>query len=136
MSLSARGAATGDAGDALRGSDLVVLAVPSQFVRATVAPLVAQLEPGAILVSATKGMEPERGLRMSELLAELAPGHPVAVLSGPSFAREVALGRPTALVAASERLEVAHAVQRTLSPGRPCASTPTATCSGSSWAAR
>lgn len=114
VSLAARGAATGDAADALRGSGLVVLAVPSQFVRATVGPLTAELESGAIIVSATKGMEPERGLRMSELLAELAPGHPIAVLSGPSFAREVALGRPTALVAASEQLEVARAAQRAL----------------------
>ena len=40
-------------------------AIPSQFVRATFAPLVARLDPGAILVSATKGMEPERGLRFA-----------------------------------------------------------------------
>jgi glycerol-3-phosphate dehydrogenase (NAD(P)+) len=105
---------TGAAAEALHEAALVVVAIPSQYVRATLVPLVPSLEPAAILVSATKGMEPERGLRMSELLAELAPGHPVAVLSGPSFAREVALGRPTALVAASARLEVARAVQAAL----------------------
>ena len=111
LPLAAPAAVTGDAAAALDGARLVIVAIPSQFVRATLAPLIARLETDAIIVSATKGMEPERGLRMSELLAELAPGHPLAVLSGPSFAREVALGRPTALVAASERLEVARAVQ-------------------------
>ena len=105
---------TGDAAEALRGAGLVVVAIPSQFVQATLTPLLPRLEPDAVLVSATKGMEPERGLRMSELLAELAPGHAIAVLSGPSFAREVALGRPTALVAASARLDVACAVQAAL----------------------
>jgi glycerol-3-phosphate dehydrogenase (NAD(P)+) len=88
--------------------------VPSQYARATLTPLLPHLEEDAVIVSATKGMEPERGLRMSELLAELAPMHPVAVLSGPSFAREVALGRPTALVAASRSLEVARMAQRAL----------------------
>lgn len=114
LTLAAPAAATGDAAAALDGARLVVVAIPSQFVRATVAPLAAGLEAGAVLVSATKGMEPERGLRMSELLAELAPGHPIAVLSGPSFAREVALGRPAALVAASERLDVARVAQAAL----------------------
>jgi glycerol-3-phosphate dehydrogenase (NAD(P)+) len=114
LPLAAPAGATSDAVAALEGARLVVVAIPSQFVRATLAPMTARLEPGAILVSATKGMEPERGLRMSELLAELAPGHPIAVLSGPSFAREVAQGRPAALVAASHRLDVARAVQVTL----------------------
>ena len=114
LPLAAPAAVTGNAAAALEGAQLVIIAIPSQFVRATLAPLVASLEPEAILVSATKGMEPERGLRMSELLEELAPGHPVAVLSGPSFAREVAQGRPAALVAASRRLDVARAVQAAL----------------------
>jgi glycerol-3-phosphate dehydrogenase (NAD(P)+) len=105
---------TADAATALRSAPIVVLAVPSQYARATLLPLLAHLEEDTVIVSATKGMEPERGLRMSELLAELAPRHPVAVLSGPSFAREVALGRPTALVAASRSLEVARKTQRAL----------------------
>ena len=114
FTVPARVQVTGDATEALHDAELVVVAIPSQFVRATLTPLLPRLEPGAILVSATKGMEPERGLRMSELLAELAPGHLIAVLSGPSFAREVALGRPTALVAASARLDVARAAQAAL----------------------
>ncbi|MGH7316266.1 MAG: NAD(P)H-dependent glycerol-3-phosphate dehydrogenase, partial [Candidatus Rokuibacteriota bacterium] len=65
----------------------------------------------AVLVSATKGLDPRQGLRMSELLARRLPGRPVAVLSGPSFAREVAQGRPTALVIASADEEVAADLQ-------------------------
>src|SRR3990170_480505 len=65
---------------------------------------------GIVIVAATKGLEPERGGRISCLLSELLPGHPVAVLSGPSFAREVALGLPTALVVASEDGEIARLV--------------------------
>ena len=114
VSIPARVTATGDAGAALKGAPIVVFAVPSQYARDTLLSLRAHLDGDAIIVSATKGMEAERGYRMSELLAELAPSHPVAVLSGPSFAREVALGRPTALVAASMRLEVARVAQRAL----------------------
>jgi glycerol-3-phosphate dehydrogenase (NAD(P)+) len=115
VSVPARVTTTGDAAGALRGAPIVIFAVPSQYARATLTSLVPLLEEDAILVSATKGMEPERGYRMSELFAEVAPRHPVAVLSGPSFAREVALGRPTALVAASRSLDVARAAQRALS---------------------
>jgi len=68
----------------------------------------------AVLVSATKGLEPRRGLRMSELLGQRLPGRPVAVLSGPSFAREVAQGRPTALVIASSDEGIAADLQRRL----------------------
>jgi len=67
-----------------------------------------------VLVSATKGLEPRRGLRMSELLVQRLPGRPVAVLSGPSFAREVAQGRPTALVIASSSEAIAADLQRRL----------------------
>jgi glycerol-3-phosphate dehydrogenase (NAD(P)+) len=69
---------------------------------------------GAVLVSATKGLEPRHGLRMSQLLTQRLPGRPVAVLSGPSFAREVAQGRPTALVIASSDEGIAADLQRRL----------------------
>src|SRR5262245_32832104 len=68
----------------------------------------------ATIVSATKGLEPRCGSRISELLARLAPGRAVAVLSGPSFAREVAMGRPAALVVAAENPDVADRLQREL----------------------
>jgi glycerol-3-phosphate dehydrogenase (NAD(P)+) len=105
---------TADADEALAGSDTVLVAVPSHFVEAMLESVGGRVGPRAVLVSATKGLEPRRGRRMSELLAERLPGRPVAVLSGPSFAREVAEGRPTALVVASADAAVAADLQRRL----------------------
>jgi len=68
----------------------------------------------APVVSATKGFEPTRHRRMSELVADRWPDAPVAVLSGPTFAREVALARPAAAVIASRDAELAAELQRRL----------------------
>jgi glycerol-3-phosphate dehydrogenase (NAD(P)+) len=106
---------TADHAEALHAADLVIVAVPSHFLRQTLAPMSSSVPPGAALLSATKGLEPGTALRMSQLLAELAPDHAVAVLSGPSFAREVANGKPTALVVASTDSEVARELQERLS---------------------
>ena len=106
--------ATADHRVALRDADLVIIAVPSHFVRGTLGPLAPVIAPGAALLSATKGLEPGTALRMSQLLAELLPGRAVAALSGPSFAREVALGKPTALVVASTEASVARRLQERL----------------------
>jgi glycerol-3-phosphate dehydrogenase (NAD(P)+) len=106
--------ATADHREALRGADLVILAIPSHFVRDALAPMTEDIAAGAALLSATKGLEPGTALRMSELLAALLPEHAVAALSGPSFAREVALGNPTALVIASFDTVVARRLQECL----------------------
>jgi glycerol-3-phosphate dehydrogenase (NAD(P)+) len=100
---------------ALDGSDLVILAVPSHFLRVVLQPMAAAIPSGAVLVSATKGLEPSSALRMSELVAQVVPGRAVAALSGPSFAREVALAMPTALVVASADAGVARTLQERLS---------------------
>jgi glycerol-3-phosphate dehydrogenase (NAD(P)+) len=105
---------TADVGTALADAAAVLLAVPSHFVDAVLTGVGEHVAPRAVLVSATKGLEPRRGLRMSELLAARLPGRPVAVLSGPSFAREVAQGRPTALVIASVDESIASDLQRRL----------------------
>lgn len=102
---------TAEAATALDGAALVIIAVPSEFFRATVARLGAAAVP---VVSATKGFEPGRHRRMSEVLAERWPGTPVAVLSGPSFAREVALAQPTAAVIASRDDALAAELQTRL----------------------
>ena len=91
--------ATDDMPAAVAGVEIVVVAVPSEFFGATLARL--PLPPRAAVVSATKGFDPVRHVRMTELVRERFPTAPVAALSGPSFAREVALGRPTAAVIAS-----------------------------------
>jgi glycerol-3-phosphate dehydrogenase (NAD(P)+) len=75
------------------------------------------LPPGAVVVSTTKGLELDTLLRMTQVAAEELPGQPLAVLSGPSFAVEVARALPTAVVAAAEDHGVAQSVQQALSTG-------------------
>jgi glycerol-3-phosphate dehydrogenase (NAD(P)+) len=97
---------------ALRGADLVVSAIPSHGCRAVMRAASRDVEPGATVISATKGLETESLLRMSEVVAqEMGPAHPVVALSGPSFAREVAQQLPTAIVAASSNRHATELVQ-------------------------
>lgn len=103
--------ATSDAAAALDGATLVIVAVPSEYVAATLARLSPVTAP---VVSATKGFEPARHRRMSEVVSERWPGTAVAVLSGPSFAREVARAQPTAAVIASRDDALAADLQRRL----------------------
>jgi glycerol-3-phosphate dehydrogenase (NAD(P)+) len=97
---------------ALAGARHVIVAVPSHGVRAVLRSAAPLLPPGAILVSATKGLEEDSLKRMSEVLYDETGGrHPIVVLSGPSFAAEVAQRLPTALVAASGDVAALTAVQ-------------------------
>ena len=80
---------------------LFVLAIPSAHLRATLTELRDALYPGAALLSVVKGIEERTHLRMSEVIAEELPGRPVAVLSGPNLAAEVAAGKPAGTVVAS-----------------------------------
>jgi glycerol-3-phosphate dehydrogenase (NAD(P)+) len=98
--------------EAARGAAMVVVAIPSESFGAVCRGLAPSLSPGAVIVSATKGLELDTLRRMSEVAAEEAPGRAVAVLSGPSFALEVALGQPTAVVVAASSAEVAEGVQQ------------------------
>jgi glycerol-3-phosphate dehydrogenase (NAD(P)+) len=99
---------------AIAGADLVLAAVPSEFFGSVVKHAASFVPGGVPVVSATKGLDPQRHMRMTELLREVLPDAPVAALSGPTFAKEVALGRPTAAVIASADLAVAEALQRRL----------------------
>lgn len=96
---------------ALADSNYVVLAVPSTFMRTTLESLSAGLKPGAVLVSATKGIESPSLLTMTEVIAQFATDSKLAALSGPGFAAEVARGLPAALVVAAPRQEVAADLQ-------------------------
>jgi glycerol-3-phosphate dehydrogenase (NAD(P)+) len=106
--------ATASATEALAGADLAIVAVPSRFLGQIASVVAPSVPRGVLVVSATKGIERRRTLRMSEVLGGALPGRPVAVLSGPSFAREVALGKPAALVVAAADADVAVRVQREL----------------------
>lgn len=86
----------------LADCDAVLLVTPAQHLRAMTASLTAHLNPGVPLVICSKGIEVSTGLLMSDAVREAAPNHPVAVLSGPTFASEVARGLPCAVTLAAE----------------------------------
>lgn len=97
---------------ALSAADIVVSAVPSHGSRAVLRAAAPYIEPGATIVSATKGLESDTLLRISEVIgAELGQSYPIVVLSGPSFAIEVARALPTAVVAASDNRKAAETIQ-------------------------
>lgn len=100
---------------AVEGAELVVLASPSHTMRSVCGKLPRLKVP---VVSVAKGIETETHERMSEIIAEQQPDAPIAVLSGPSHAEEVARGVPTAVVAASRNGAVASLVQRTFMTDR------------------
>lgn len=93
--------ATGVLADAVRGADAVLLATPAQHTREIAAALAPHLPATAPLVICAKGIELRTGALMSEAVWEAAPGRPIAVLSGPTFAGEVAHGLPTAVTLAA-----------------------------------
>ena len=109
---------TSDAAVAARGASLLMSAVPTQFLRATMTSLACHLPAGVPVVSVTKGMENGTLARPSEVLAATIGPRPLAVLSGPSHAEELARGGPTSVVVASPDAELCAAVQRVFSTER------------------
>src|SRR6266550_2206185 len=100
----------------VRGGDVVVSSPPSHVVRQVMGRVGAALGRGALVVSVSKGLEPERLTTLSCVLGEVLPrGVPIAVLSGPSFAQEVYQQQPTAVVAAALDHDVAQRVQQVFS---------------------
>jgi glycerol-3-phosphate dehydrogenase (NAD(P)+) len=107
--------ATTDLAVALEGAEVVVSVAPSYAVRAVMSEAAATMAPGALVVSASKGLEPSGLKRMTEVLAEVLPmGAAIVALSGPTFAREVYEGQPTACAAAGPA-EAACRAQRAMS---------------------
>ena len=103
---------TGSLHTAISDSDLLVSVLPSKGVRAVFTQLRGVNVP---ILSATKGLEKGTLLRMSAVIAAASNSTRVAILSGPSFAREVAAGLPTAIVVASSDIELGAAIQAALS---------------------
>lgn len=104
--------------EAVEGADVIYIAVPSQYCRLIYGRLAEHLADGQALVSLTKGLEQKSLKRMTEVMEEVFQingKNRIAVLSGPSFAREVAAGQPTALVLASHDLILAREIQETIS---------------------
>ncbi len=105
--------ATGDFAEAA-GADAVLLATPAQFARATVTAIAPHMTAGTPLVICSKGIEQTTGKLLSEAVSETAPQLVTAILSGPTFADEVARGLPTAVTLACENPDMANALVEAL----------------------
>jgi glycerol-3-phosphate dehydrogenase (NAD(P)+) len=109
---------TADAAAAVRGRPLVVVAVPSETMGATLRAALPGLQRGVVIACATKGLEPGSGRTMAQVIAEQVPGAAVVVLSGPTFAEEISRRLPAALVAASSDAEAGQLARATLGSER------------------
>lgn len=99
---------------AVAGSDLIFVSIPSHSFRAVVKQMKMHLAADAMIISTAKGIEPEGFTLMSQILEQELPGHRIGVLSGPNFAREIVQQQQTGSVIASEDDSVIACVQQTL----------------------
>ncbi|MCI6400096.1 NAD(P)H-dependent glycerol-3-phosphate dehydrogenase [Lawsonibacter sp.] len=98
--------------DCVRDCGVVVLATPSFAVRTTARSIAPLLDPGAVLISVSKGIEKDTSLTLTAAIAEeVGEGHPIVALSGPSHAEEVGRHVPTVVVSASRDRAAAEQVQ-------------------------
>ena len=104
--------ATGDLAEALDRADLLVMGVPSQVFRETLALAAPHVRPWVPVVSLTKGLEMDTGLRMTQISLDVMPGHPVGVLTGPNLAKEILAGFAAASVLAMADQAVAASLQQ------------------------
>jgi len=109
--------ATADLEEAVCGADLVVLGVPTSGLRRVLGDAAPFMRPWIPVVSLSKGLERGSHLRMTEVIKEVVPGHPVAALTGPNIASEILSGKAAAAVIATEDLEVASAIQAVFTRG-------------------
>jgi glycerol-3-phosphate dehydrogenase (NAD(P)+) len=113
IELPAALAATREPAEAVRDADVVIVVVPSEFFASTLKDIPV-LPHGVPVVSATKGFDPARHVRMTELLGERFPGAQIAALSGPTFAAEVGRGLPSAAVIAATGEQLSRQLQQWL----------------------
>jgi glycerol-3-phosphate dehydrogenase (NAD(P)+) len=109
---------TSDLLQAVSGRSLLLFVTPSQLTRGVLRQVVAAIDPEALVVSASKGIENDSLMLLSQVFEELLPAtmhRQLGFLSGPSFAREVAQGMPTAVVAAAREQRVAEQIQEIFS---------------------
>ena len=105
---------TSDLSGSIFETDVILFVTPSQYLRETILHIAPLLIRNQIVLSASKGLEEGSNLRMTQVIASVTD-NPCGVLSGPSFAQEVAAGLPTAVVIASASTTVAQSIQRDFS---------------------
>lgn len=102
---------TTDLKSAVEDKEVIVLAVPSSFIRSTAKNMAAYIKPGQIIVNVAKGIEESTLMTLSEIIEEEIPQAQVTVLSGPSHAEEVGKGMPTTIVVGARNKETAQLLQ-------------------------
>ena len=110
-------AATDSIGDCVSNADVVVMGIPSHNFRSVLEEVSQHIRPWVPVISLTKGLEVNSGLRMTEIVNEILPGHPMGVLTGPNLAREIMSGSAAASVVAMEDSTVVKELQKLFSSG-------------------
>ncbi|MDO8860354.1 NAD(P)H-dependent glycerol-3-phosphate dehydrogenase [Haliea sp. E1-2-M8] len=109
--------ATADIGEAVAGADVIVMGVPAQNFRGVLQQVREHIRPWVPIISLAKGLELDTRMRMTEIIAEVLPGHPVGVLTGPNLAREIMAGQAAASVIAMEDAIIVRELQCLFSSG-------------------
>jgi glycerol-3-phosphate dehydrogenase (NAD(P)+) len=98
--------------EVVAGTDVVVMGVPSHGFRSTLAEVALHIGPGVPVVSLAKGLEQGTNLRMTEVIAQVLPGHPAGVLTGPNLSKEILSGHAAAAVIAMDDEDLAQCLQQ------------------------
>ncbi|MFT4767458.1 MAG: glycerol-3-phosphate dehydrogenase (NAD(P)+) [Glaciecola sp.] len=109
--------ATNDIGEAVANADVVVMGIPSQNFRSVLLEVKKHLRAWVPVISLTKGLELDTRMRMTEIIAEILPGHPVGVLTGPNLAREIMAGQAAASVIAMDDDIIVRSLQKVFKSG-------------------
>jgi len=109
--------ATNDIGEAAHDADVIVMGIPSQNFRAVLEEVKKHIRAWVPVISLTKGLELDSGMRMTEIIKEVLPGHPVGVLTGPNLAREIMAGQAAAGVIAMEDEIIVQELQNVFKSG-------------------
>ena len=100
--LPGRLTATNSISEAASAADVIVMGIPSHNFRAVLEEVKLHIRPWVPIITLTKGLELKSGMRMTEVINEVLPGHPAGVLTGPNLAREIMAGQAAASVIAME----------------------------------
>ena len=109
--------ATNDIAEAVRGADVIVMGIPSQNFRQVLLEVKKNIRAWVPVISLTKGLELDTRMRMTEIIAEVLPGHPVGVLTGPNLAQEIIAGQAAASVIAMEDAIIVQELQTVFKSG-------------------
>jgi len=109
--------ATNDIAEAVKSADVVIMGIPSHNFRSVLIEVRKHIRAWVPIISLTKGLELDTGMRMTEIINEVLPGHPVGVLTGPNLAREIMAGQAAASVIAMEDEIIVRELQSLFSSG-------------------